>query len=87
MRRTTVLSSRLVPCLLTILALATASDAVAQCGNVWLPGEGVPGTTGVVRVTATWDPDGAGPRQPVAALGTINALTGSNALTLTLGSL
>lgn len=39
----------------------------AQCSTQWLPGPGVPGTSGGVGVSATrmWDPDGSGPMHPV----------------------
>lgn len=42
----------------------------AQCANLWLPGEGVPGVSGAPWSTeawtaAAWDRDGAGPATPV----------------------
>ena len=43
--------------------LAGAAPLTAQCSNVWLPGDGLPGTSspGNVYATTMWDPDGGGP--------------------------
>lgn len=41
--------------------LALSPVLAAQCGNVWLPGDGLPTTNGVVMAATRWDPDGAGP--------------------------
>jgi hypothetical protein len=41
-----------------------ALPAAAQC-DTWIGTGAFPGTSDIVRSTATWDPDGAGPLQPV----------------------
>ncbi len=43
--------------------------APAQCSTQWLPGQGLPGTNFWVLATTTWDPDAAGPMQPVLVVG------------------
>lgn len=52
-----------------LLLLAAATTLRAQCTTQWLQGQGVPGTTSAVYATITWDPDGAGPSQPVLVVG------------------
>jgi len=42
----------------------------------WLPGEGLPGTDGVVYATTTWDPDGSGPQPEVLIAGGGFTVTG-----------
>lgn len=46
-------------------------ESSAQCPFEWLPGEGAPGVVGGATVFAstTWDPDGVGPRAPLAVFG------------------
>lgn len=57
-----------LPFLLAMSGLL-AAPASAQCANLWLPGQGVPGVDGVVLSTTMWDPDGAGPQSPVCVVG------------------
>lgn len=54
--------------LLTLLG-GIQSQAAAQCQPRWLEGAGVPGVNGVIYATATWDPDGPGPRTPLIVVG------------------
>jgi hypothetical protein len=49
----------------------------AQCANVWLPGEGRPGTSGYVAATAMWDPDGGGPAPAKLVVGGDFAVAGT----------
>ena len=55
--------------LFSLVTSAVAENAAAQCATQWLPGAGVPGTDGIVRATTMWDPDGAGPIQPILVVG------------------
>ena len=48
---------------------ASATRVAAQCATQWLPGQGLAGTNGEVFATTLWDPDGAGPQQPVVVVG------------------
>jgi hypothetical protein len=48
--------------------VACGEHAPAQCATAWLPGVGVPGTDGIVHAMTLWDPDGAGPAQPLLAV-------------------
>src|SRR5262245_10937736 len=62
---------------LTVALLATFAltfgslRSVAQCTFDWRPGEGAPGVVGygTVFASTTWDPDGFGPRAPLAVFG------------------
>ena len=51
----------------------------AQCDPQWAPGDGVPGTNGLVSVTRTWDPDGPGPLSPVLVVGGTFTIAGNAA--------
>src|SRR5262245_56240873 len=53
----------LLPCL-----VALSVPVSAQCSTQWV-GSGVPVTNGRVLATTMWDPDGAGPMQPVLVVG------------------
>lgn len=56
--------------LATMIILATAAHADAQCTLGWKPGEGIPGINGAVYAVTTWDPDGpGGPQQPLMVVG------------------
>lgn len=60
----------LVRILLAILAIVTSSaGSLAQCNNSYLPGTGLPGVGGQVRVLAEWDPDGPGPLTNLVVVG------------------
>ncbi|HEU4419238.1 MAG TPA: hypothetical protein VFT55_09885, partial [Planctomycetota bacterium] len=65
------LPSAAVAVLLFALVTSTVSEnAAAQCSTQWLAGQGTAGTDGEgVRATTMWDPDGAGPIQPVLVVG------------------
>ncbi len=56
---------------IAIILCGLAGTAVAQplCPDRWAPGMGVPGTSDRIWAMKQWDPDGAGPRAPVVALG------------------
>ncbi len=49
------------------LSLATALQA--QCFPTWQPGLGIPGVNHHVHGATSWDPDGAGPAQPLVVFG------------------
>jgi hypothetical protein len=52
------------------LLLLCAMPAAGQCNPAeWLPGDGMPGVGGQVHALTMWDPDGAGPSEPVLAIG------------------
>jgi len=50
---------RLIRSLITALGLS--ASLTSQCVPSVLPGDGLPGTSGLVNATIAWDPDGAGP--------------------------
>ena len=52
---------RFISSLCLFAVLAGSAPLAAQCNNVWLPGEGLPGTSNTILATTTWDPDGVGP--------------------------
>ncbi|HSA28737.1 MAG TPA: PHB depolymerase family esterase [Phycisphaerae bacterium] len=52
-----------------MIILAFATMSCAQCGDHWLPGEGVSGINGEVYASTVWDPDGAGPQPPLLVVG------------------
>jgi hypothetical protein len=54
--------------LLAVAWLAASSVAQPCPQGQWLPGAGMPGTSGTVRASTLWDPDGAGPRSPVIVM-------------------
>src|SRR5262245_29841376 len=65
-KNSTTAAPRVISSFLFLTAtLAFASRASAQCANVWLPGDGVPGTNARVHGATTWDRDGPGPARPV----------------------
>ncbi|MFY9342957.1 MAG: hypothetical protein WAT39_10740 [Planctomycetota bacterium] len=68
---------RLVSLGLLVAALCPVARVAAQCATQWLPGEGVPGTSGAIQATTMWDPDGPGPAQPLLVLGGSFLLAGS----------
>ncbi len=53
------------------IGILGATAVHAQCTPEWLPTPGFPGVTGDGSVTCatTWDPDGAGPAEPLLVLG------------------
>ncbi|MGE3175033.1 MAG: WD40 repeat domain-containing protein [Planctomycetota bacterium] len=51
------------------VGVVAVDRADAQCGPRWLSGHGVPGVAGTVLTSCLWDPDGAGPAQPLLAVG------------------
>ena len=62
--------SRLLALSLWFLVTSMLSARMhAQCATQWLPGDGLPGTNGLVNAITSWDPDGAGPLLPVLVLG------------------
>ncbi len=66
------------------LALGGSSPAWGQCDPVWQPFDpstaGLPGISGTVAATATWDPDGPGPLTPKLVLaGSFNQAGGGPA--------
>lgn len=49
---------------LTLLAIVAAAEtSTGQCGEGWIPGDGVLGVRGRPYVATLWDPDGDGPRE------------------------
>lgn len=54
---------------LSILLGAASRSATAQCAPQWVPGGGLPGTSGTVHTAISWDPDGPGPRSSVLVVG------------------
>jgi hypothetical protein len=66
--------------LLAALVLGAAGGMVwADCTPQWLfgPGQGVPGTDGIVCAMATWDPDGPGPQPELLVIGGDFAMAGN----------
>lgn len=62
--------SKPTPALLPLLCFVlVAGFAPAQCDLEWAPGDGLPGTNGTVYATTSWDPDGAGPADPLVVVG------------------
>lgn len=57
-----------VPVVAALAGLAGSSQAQSQCGPHWLPGESLSGVHGFLNAMTAWDPDGPGPRGPVAVL-------------------
>src|SRR4030095_10767796 len=55
--------------LVSLVTSAVSENAAAQCATQWLPGPGFPGTSSRVYATTMWDPDGAGPMQPILVVG------------------
>lgn len=43
--------------------------AQSPCDGGWLPGDGIPGSSGGVGCSTMWDPDGPGPRSPLLVVG------------------
>src|SRR5688500_8572291 len=71
--------TRISFCFATAILVAAEAQVAAQCSTQWLGNPVVPGTDGPVRATTTWDPDGAGPLQPVVVLGGQFQMAGSAA--------
>lgn len=55
--------------ILFALAALTTFGRAQTCALQWLPGQPVRGTDALVDDMTMWDPDGAGPMTPVAAIG------------------
>ena len=57
--------------LASFVTLGLGAAAGAQCTPEWLPTPSIPGVTGdgPVSCATTWDPDGAGPLEPVLVIG------------------
>ena len=62
--------------LASIAIVGTQRGTLAQCTTDWLP-DTIIGTNGAVLATTMWDPDGAGPANPVLVLGGSFSLAGS----------
>ena len=56
---------------------ATTASLHAQCPHVWLPGDGVPGTSDATTSSVIWDPDGSGPATELVVFGGTFTLAGA----------
>jgi hypothetical protein len=56
--------------------LVLSTPARAQCQAQWLPGNPLAGVDGDVNAMVAWDPDGAGPQEPVVVVGGKFAVAG-----------
>ena len=54
----------------TLVLLLGTRASLAQCEPGWQPGNGLPGVSGSIQVNASilWDPDSAGPQDPLLVL-------------------
>src|SRR5688572_9852387 len=77
MKPTAMKRSCLAALVCLVGSLFAPAHARAQCTTHWLPGDGVPGTDGGVYATTRWDPDGAGPLQPVLVVGGTFSVAGT----------
>ncbi len=79
-------SPQLVKPILTVIAGTaigmSASTALAQCTEGWVPGTANSNMNGLIRWLKTWDPDGAGPLAPVlVASGDFSGANGAGTAT------
>lgn len=55
--------------LCSLALLVVAGRAAGQCDLQWQAGDPIPFVHGNTRTSTTWDPDGAGPQQPLLVVG------------------